>query len=197
MKLIDKDALVAEIERRIESCAKQREDMLNVQCHTLADDASARMGELRCFQDFIDTLEVKEDNLLTEKPIERELAEAYINVFDKKFGNKLPKLKGTQLHDFKNFINTCEQTFHMKYFDYHATQGKLFEKLALLWAVWGKEHLSTEMKEVDLEKEIETHLKECLDVKFPTTDIELIKKDVRYTAEMFFELGLKAAQKGE
>ena len=197
MKLIDKDALVAEIERRIESCAKQREDMLNVQCHTLADDASARMGELRCFQDFIDTLEVKEDNLLTEKPIERELAEAYINVFDKKFGNKLPKLKGTKLHDFKNFINTCEQTFHMKYFDYHATQGKLFEKLALLWAVWGKEHLSTEMKEVDLEKEIETHLKECLDVKFPTTDIELIKKDVRYTAEMFFELGLKAAQKGE
>ena len=53
-----------------------------------------------------------------------------------------------------------------------------------------------EVKEVDLEKEIETHLKECLDVKFPTTDIELIKKDVRYTAEMFFELGLKA-QKGE
>ena len=52
------------------------------------------------------------------------------------------------------------------------------------------------VKEVDLEKEIETHLKECLDVKFPTTDIELIKKDVRYTAEMFFELGLKA-QKGE
>ena len=49
-----------------------------------------------------------------------------------------------------------------------------------------------EAKEVDLEKEIETHLKECLDVKFPTTDIELIKKDVRYTAEMFFELGLKA-----
>lgn len=52
------------------------------------------------------------------------------------------------------------------------------------------------VKEVDLEKEIETHLKECLDVKFPTTNIELIKKDVRYTAEMFFELGLKA-QKGE
>lgn len=49
-----------------------------------------------------------------------------------------------------------------------------------------------EVKEVDLEKEIETHLKECLDVKFPTTDIELIKKDVEYTARMFFELGLKA-----
>lgn len=53
-----------------------------------------------------------------------------------------------------------------------------------------------EVKEVDLKKEIETHLKDCLDVKFPTTDIELIKKDVTYTAEKFFELGLKA-QKGE
>ena len=64
--LIDKDALVAEIERRIESCAKQREDMLNVQCYTLADDASARMGELNCIQDFLDTLEVKEVDLERE-----------------------------------------------------------------------------------------------------------------------------------
>jgi len=53
-----------------------------------------------------------------------------------------------------------------------------------------------EVKEVDLEKEIQDHIKECLDVKFPTTDIELIKKDVTYTARKFFELGLKA-QKGE
>ena len=49
-----------------------------------------------------------------------------------------------------------------------------------------------EVKEVDLEKEIQDHIKECLDVKFPTTDIELIKKDVTYTARKFFELGLKA-----
>jgi len=55
---------------------------------------------------------------------------------------------------------------------------------------------SLEVKEVDLEKEIQDHIKECLDVKFPTTDVELIKKDVAYTAKIFFELGLKA-QKGE
>ena len=59
-----KSALVLELERRIKRCAKQREDMLNVQCQTLADDASARMGELRCFQDFLDTLEVKEVDLI-------------------------------------------------------------------------------------------------------------------------------------
>ena len=123
MKLIDKSALVAEIER--------------LQCpeHGYCLDT---------LLDFIDTLEVKEDNFLTEKKSEKELAEIYIDIFAKKFGDKLPQLKGKQLAEFKNFINTCEQTFGMKYFDYHATQGKLFEKLALLWAVWGKEHLNIE-----------------------------------------------------
>ena len=37
----------------------------------------------------------------------------------------------------------------------------------------------------DLEKEIQRHLKDCLDVKFPTTDIESIKKDVEFTARHF------------
>ena len=53
-----------------------------------------------------------------------------------------------------------------------------------------------EIKEVDLEKELQDHIRECLDIKFPTTDIDLIKKDVEYTARKFFELGLKT-QKGE
>ena len=98
---------------------------------------------------------------LLKKKTEKELAEIYINIFDKKFGNKLPKLKSKQLAEFKNFINTCEQTFHMKYFDYHATQGKLFEKLALLWAVWGKDHLTLEEKETEMQerKDIENAFK--------------------------------------
>lgn len=53
-----------------------------------------------------------------------------------------------------------------------------------------------EVKEVDLEKEIQQHINDCLNIKFPTTDIKLIAKDVEYTARKFFELGLKA-QKGE
>ena len=56
-----------------------------------------------------------------------------------------------------------------------------------------KENL--EVKDVDLEKEIQDHIKECLDIKFPTTDIELIKKDVAYTARKFFELGVNKSQK--
>ena len=49
-----------------------------------------------------------------------------------------------------------------------------------------------EVKEVDLEKEIQQHINDCLDIKFPTTDIKMIAKDVEYTARKFFELGLKA-----
>ena len=57
-------------------------------------------------------------------------------------------------------------------------------------------HLDTlEVKEVDLEKEIQQHINDCLDIKFQTTDIKLIAKDVEYTARKFFELGLKS--KGE
>lgn len=37
----------------------------------------------------------------------------------------------------------------------------------------------------DLEKEIQRHLKDCLDIKFPTTDIESTKKDVEFTARYF------------
>ena len=52
-----------------------------------------------------------------------------------------------------------------------------------------------EVKEVDLEKEIQQHINDCIDIKFPTTDIKMIAKDVEYTARKFFELGLKS--KGE
>ena len=34
-------------------------------------------------------------------------------------------------------------------------------------------------------------LNNCLDIKFPTTDIKIIAKDVEYTARKFFELGLQ------
>ena len=52
-----------------------------------------------------------------------------------------------------------------------------------------------EVEEVNLEKEIQQHINDCLDIKFPTTDIKMIAKDVEYTARKFYELGLKT--KGE
>lgn len=63
---IPKSTLVAEIEKRKKSRAKQREDMLKLQCYTLADDALTRIGELNYIQDFLDTLEVKEMDLEKE-----------------------------------------------------------------------------------------------------------------------------------
>ena len=52
--------------------------------------------------------------------------------------------------------------------------------------------LETKEEEVGLEQEIQQHINDCLDIKFPTTDIKLIAKDVEYTARKFFELGIKS-----
>ena len=74
-----------------------------------------------------------------ETPSEKELGEVYLKLFDKKY--ILPTLKGKQLADFKDFLNSCQQRFGLKYWGIHPTQAKLFEKMTLLWAVWGAEHL--------------------------------------------------------
>jgi len=181
-QLIDKAAVVAEIKSYKDSFCDRNGYLEDSETNGLTYDTLCEL------EDSIDSLEVKEDNLLTEKQNEKVLAEIYINTFDKKFGNKLPNLKGKQLADFKNFINRCEQTFHMNYFAIHATQGKLFEKLALLWAIWGKEHLTFEVKEVDLEKEYDDFQDLVL--------ARLVNRNAGIRiAKHFFELGLKA--KGE
>ena len=58
--LIDKDAVLAEIDERIQKCINQREEMIQVGCDTLVGDATARAGELQCLRDSINSLEVKE-----------------------------------------------------------------------------------------------------------------------------------------
>lgn len=186
---INKTALVAEIDRRL---------------HQLTDASFDSMigRNLIEIKDFLDTLEVQDDNLLTEKETEKELAEIYINIFDKKFGDKLPKLKSKQLAEFKNFINTCEQIFHIKYFDYHATQGKLFEKLALLWAVWGKDHLTLEVKEVDLDESARNYLLHehvsPLNEIFHQADLKAemqYHKDIENAFKAGYELGMAERNK--
>lgn len=47
-------------------------------------------------------------------------------------------------------------------------------------------------EETDLDKEISHYIDESLAVKFPTTDIELIKKDIAYTARYFWNKGFNA-----
>ena len=75
-----------------------------------------------------------------ENEPQKELAESYLAKFDKKFPI-LPTLKGKRLADYKNFLNKCQQIFGLKYWGVHPRQAKLFEKLSLLWAAWGAEHL--------------------------------------------------------
>lgn len=85
-------------------------------------------------------LENLKDQPAEEDSSEKGLAECYLSKFDEKFPI-LPTLKGKQLADYKNFLNTCQQVFGLKEWGIHPTQAKLFAKLTLLWASWGAEHL--------------------------------------------------------
>ena len=101
--------------------------------------------------------------------------------------------KSILVEEIRKYIKNAEA--YLKY--HHNRNDKLvhsFEQEKLVMCELISFIDTIEVKEVDLEKEIQDHIRECLDVKFPTTNIELIKKDVAYTAKRFFELGLKAKE---
>ena len=64
--LIDKDALVAEIDERIKAWKEYYDDMRNIECYTLASGVYLRIDELENFKRFLNTLEVKEVDLEKE-----------------------------------------------------------------------------------------------------------------------------------
>jgi len=191
MELIEKSALVAWIKNRFLPTVNPNADEWE-----MGADAE-RVNILN----FIDSLEVKEMDLETD--IEKEYIECNIDIFNRKFPN-LPKLNGQYLHDYKNFLNTCKQIFKFHYWNNHPTQEILFEKLSLLWSTWGAQHLKNlfeinseglqkmdvEVKEVDLEKELDF----VKDAYYYFTSDE--RSSMKKVAKYFFELGLKA-QKGE
>lgn len=162
MKLIDKDALVAEIERLI------------------TPENGYSMEKLL---DFIDTLEVIDPyELWVQYPSVKDAIQAHAEIYSFNIESDLfPQLTREQ------------QELWRKEIEYACISGG---DTGYLLAKDARYKENSEVKEVDLEKEIQDHIKECLDIKFPTTNLELIKKDVTYTAKKFFELGLKA-QKGE
>lgn len=61
---IDADKLLAKIEQKISICEKQRSDAIEVECFNLADDASARMGELHVIQETIASLQQEQPDCI-------------------------------------------------------------------------------------------------------------------------------------
>ena len=126
-------AIRAEIERRI--------DLYRNTEHRIDPN---RIDEDESLLSFIDSLpdENNPEPLRELYGIEEERAyiNSLLNRFDKKFPI-LPTLTGRLLHDFKSFLNKCQQIFGLKFWGNHKVQAGLFEKLTLLWATWGAYHL--------------------------------------------------------
>jgi len=196
--LIDKDALVAEIEKKLADILACRKDA------STPDERIVLTNMLRLCEEilsFLDTLEVKEvDNELQE--IEKKVTEGFIERVNKK---RIPiSLKGEKKAKFKNEFNTLWQTIDGVQF---ANVAKyIIERLCLHFAAWGaynlkdycsispeeKHKMDLEVKEVDLEKEVNAYM---------VNEMKFLSDEVGYDtlstiAKHFFELGLKA-QKGE
>lgn len=138
--LIDKDVLSAEIEKIIADETESIKSFEHSKNVSEVQRSNARMGVLMHIRSLLDILEVKEVQKEPASEPNKELAETYLDVFDKKFPI-LPTLKGKELADYKNFLNKCQQIFELKHWGIYPTQAKLFEKLSLLWATWGAEYL--------------------------------------------------------
>ena len=184
---ISKDALEAEIEKRIKEIDEigtylsPKGVLTNLLCH-------------------LNTLEVKEINEELQG-LEKEVAEGTVDRINKK---RIPiELKGEVKAKFKNEFHTMWQTIHGISF---ANVAKpILERLCLHFAAWGvynlKEYIkmkpeeeakldTVKVKEVNLEEEIASYIQD-------NTYNGYLRVDIYDAAEHFFELGLKKAQKGE
>lgn len=192
MKLIDKAVVVAEIEKKLQDLIACKKDAFYPEERITLQ---ARINMCKEILSFLETLEVKEDNLLTE--IEKELADSWIGRIDKK---RIPiELKGELKAKFKNEFHTMWQTVGALQFANAAKH--IMERLCLHFSAWGaynlkdigkisleeRQKMDVEIKNVDLEKEIE-----IWENSFKHCPASMKYKE---TAKHFFEFGLKA-QKG-
>ena len=176
--LIDKDALVTEIERRIDDLYDYLPDASKVENGTITISEAANTGKytaLESFRDYIDTLEVKEvDSIWNDacKTIPEDSSNQIICIKEDDLavatvGKLIPGTKKwAYLHDLLNISNV-------------------------------------QVKEVDLEKELKDFIEEQKAwvkddrvVEYDNGDTFNHIYDLESVARHFFELGLKA-QKGE
>ena len=122
--MTDKEKIRAEIERRIEELQP-----CNTRENLRAHGAIAGYYQILSFINSMQEEHVGDTQMpvifygLTgnigntkEEPVSepnKELAETYLAVFDKKFPI-LPSLKGKQLADYKNFLHKCQQIFDLR-----------------------------------------------------------------------------------
>ena len=180
MKLIDKDKIVAEIERLISNgklkCQQSQEN--NDQVSYIAwSEHIATCGKILSF---LNTLEVKE---VEEETISEDLEYAALLYY--------PKM--SRISEPHGFIPADNKSHYLG--DANEDNRKAF----IVGAQWQKHQNAIEAKEVNLEKELERLDRILFDldgVAIAGTTSYLTVEDVKEIAKRFFEMGLNA-QKGE
>lgn len=133
---IDKDALVAEIERRIFQLESEYKKLANLGMWITAKEIEHKINGLKEALSIINTLEVKEvDDEL--QGIEKEVAEGFVDRINRK---RIPiSLKGEKKAKFKNEFNTLWQIIDGIQFANVAKH--IIERLCLHFAAWGSYNL--------------------------------------------------------
>ena len=112
----------------------------------------------------------------------------YIQEKSEKPINPVSEKKSNIVEDLKHYLATTPKERQIKDWEELKEWGKVGPLVS--------EFLEREQPVCeDLEEEIERYIPTSLAVKFPTTDIETIKSDIRYIARHFYELGRQSKPK--
>lgn len=151
---------------------------------------------------FLDTTQEEEKKEEIER--RRQYRESFFSYWDcilKKIDRKrvLPIFKGKTLHDFKNELHTMKQIISL--INHPEIHEGLFDKLAMVFAVWGGYHLNLketkpedtlQEPEVDLEKYYPEFLQKEW---FGKSKVRTVSEMMEFTAKHFYELGKQSSDK--
>ena len=105
MKLIDKDAVVAEIKRRISTYKHHYEELARYEVWNDAKKIEPKINELENLLSFINTIEVKDTDAFIDKACDwlKENKDKYLYNTGGK-GEYIPTCSGKMIDEFRNYI---------------------------------------------------------------------------------------------
>jgi len=178
MKLIDKDRVVAEIEERLHKYEQEYAELARYEIWGTAREIRPKIEELKNLLSFVSTIETKE---VDEEPVIDDLERAALLHY--------PKM--SRISEPHGFIPADNKSHYLG--DANEDNRKAF----IVGAQWQKQQNAPEVKEINLEEELERLDRILFDldgVAIKGATCYLTVEDVKYIAKQFFELGLRTKE---